>query len=264
MVPPGIETEHLLLGLIREQKSLTTHFLPEGSAESIRKQIDANTPSHPSIPTAVDLPLSDESRRVLAYAAVEAERLAHKHIGSEHLLLGLLCEEKCFAARMLRERGAELSKLRLELAKTAQESWPYLQNSSIAARDSRVAIHDTVEIHGSAWHAAYVRKAVERCREYSWHWHKCSWFPQDIVIDLKSGSFSFALRLAEDSANFRLVKGGWTKDHCAVCRWELFESKDDPDHGTGYTNGRDWLCTECYEKFWNRPNFFTSTYPEIT
>jgi len=43
---------------------------------------------------------------VLAYAAEEAERLSHKHIGTEHLLLGLLREEKCFAAEILHERGA--------------------------------------------------------------------------------------------------------------------------------------------------------------
>jgi ATP-dependent Clp protease ATP-binding subunit ClpC len=45
---------------------------------------------------------------VLAYAAEEAERLSHKHIGTEHLLLGLLREEKCFAAEILHERGLRL------------------------------------------------------------------------------------------------------------------------------------------------------------
>ena len=49
--------------------------------------------------------LSNECKRVLAYAAEEAERLSHKHIGTEHLLLGLLREEKCFAAEILHERG---------------------------------------------------------------------------------------------------------------------------------------------------------------
>jgi hypothetical protein len=84
------------------------------------------------------------------------------------------------------------------------------------------------------------------------------------VIDPKLGSLSFELNLAEDSAKFEVLKKGWTKDHCAVCRWELFESKDDPEYGTGYTNGRDWLCMECYEKFWKQPDFFSSAYSEIT
>ncbi len=46
---------------------------------------------------------------MLAYAAEEAERLSHKHIGTEHLLLGLLREEKCFAAEILHERGLKLA-----------------------------------------------------------------------------------------------------------------------------------------------------------
>ena len=58
---------------------------------------------------SVDLPLSHECKRVLAYAAEEAERLSHKHIGTEHLLLGLLREEKSFAAEILNERGSQAS-----------------------------------------------------------------------------------------------------------------------------------------------------------
>jgi len=57
----------------------------------------------------VDLPLSNECKRVLAYAAEEAERLSHKHIGTEHLLLGLLRERKVLAAEILHERGLRLS-----------------------------------------------------------------------------------------------------------------------------------------------------------
>jgi ATP-dependent Clp protease ATP-binding subunit ClpC len=50
-----------------------------------------------------------------------AERLSHKHIGTEHLLLGLLREEKCFAAEILHERGLRLSTIREELARSSQE-----------------------------------------------------------------------------------------------------------------------------------------------
>jgi len=59
---------------------------------------------------------------VLAYAAEEAERLSHKHIGTEHLLLGLLREEKCFAAKILHERGLRLSTIREELAGQPHEA----------------------------------------------------------------------------------------------------------------------------------------------
>ena len=119
---PYIETEHLLLGLLREDKALTNRFLrSHASVESIRKQIEGHTTIREKVSTSVDLPLSNECKHVLAAAAEEAERLAHKHIGTEHLLLGLLREEKCFAAEILHERGLRLSTIREELARTGQE-----------------------------------------------------------------------------------------------------------------------------------------------
>jgi ATP-dependent Clp protease ATP-binding subunit ClpC len=119
---PYIETEHLLLGLLREDKALTNRFLrSHASIESIRKQIEGRTPIREKVSTSVDLPLSQECKRVLAYAAEEAERLAHKHIGTEHLLLGLLREDKSFAAEILHERGLRLSTLREELSRVQND-----------------------------------------------------------------------------------------------------------------------------------------------
>src|SRR5213593_1069027 len=120
---PYIEAEHLLLGLLREDKALTNRFLrsPHASIESIRKQVEGRTPSREKVSTSVDLPLSQECKRVLAYAAEEAERLANKHIGTEHLLLGLLREDKSFAAEILHERGLRLSTIREELGRAQNE-----------------------------------------------------------------------------------------------------------------------------------------------
>ena len=77
---------------------------------------------------------------MLAYAAEEAERLGHKHIGTEHLLLGLLREEKCFASEILQERGLKLAQIRDELARVTQEKAPPQQRqreSSLLAEFSR-------------------------------------------------------------------------------------------------------------------------------
>jgi ATP-dependent Clp protease ATP-binding subunit ClpC len=113
---PYIESEHLLLGMLREDKALTNRFLrSHGSVESIRRQIQAHTTILEKISTSLDLPLSDECKRVLTYAAAEAEQLGHKHIGTEHLLLGLLREEKCFATEILTERGVQLTAVREQL-----------------------------------------------------------------------------------------------------------------------------------------------------
>jgi ATP-dependent Clp protease ATP-binding subunit ClpC len=118
---PTIETEHLLLGIIREDKTLTNRFLGS-QVGSIRKQVESQSTVREKTSTSVDLPLSNESKRALAYAAEEAERLAHKHIGTEHLLLGLLREEKSFAAQILMERGVRLSQVREELGRQPHEA----------------------------------------------------------------------------------------------------------------------------------------------
>ena len=137
---PYIETEHLLLGLLREDKALANRFLRSHAAvDSIRKQIEGHATIREKVSTSVDLPLSHECKRVLAYGAEEAERLNHKHIGTEHLLLGLLREEKCFAAEILHERGLRLSTIREELARSQSEKVPSNRpkESSLLAEFSR-------------------------------------------------------------------------------------------------------------------------------
>src|SRR5579862_1493193 len=80
-----IETEHLLLGLLREDKAMTNRFLRTHSVvESIRREIEAHTTIREKVSTSIDLPLTDECKRVLSFAAEEAEKLGHKHIGTEH------------------------------------------------------------------------------------------------------------------------------------------------------------------------------------
>jgi len=116
---PYIETEHLLLGLVREDKALANWFLHmQGSIESIRREIESGITVRERISTAVEVPLTQECKRILNLAAEEAELLRHKHVGTEHLLLGILREEKCFAARLLLGRGVEIRTIRNRLAQS--------------------------------------------------------------------------------------------------------------------------------------------------
>jgi ATP-dependent Clp protease ATP-binding subunit ClpC len=120
----AIEAEHILLGLLREDKGLTNRFFPrpQGSIESIRKEIEGRTVVREKVSTSVDLPLSSTAKRVLGFAQEESERLQHRYIGTEHLLLGLLREEKSLAAEILYERGLRLNQIREELGRsTASE-----------------------------------------------------------------------------------------------------------------------------------------------
>jgi len=259
-----IETEHILLGILREYPELT-ELLPSGASETIRKQIDARTPPRHRIPPAADIPLSNESKRVLAYSVEEAEQLTHRQIRTEHLLLGLLREKRCYAAEILQQHGLSLNRLRAQFGKPSPLVLPWSAWGGGAQKnrtDSVVSPQDTVEIHGALWDADYLRDAVEKCRRC--YWYKRGWSARDIAVHRATGKLSFEVSLAENSNEFDLVKGGWKKDYCFICRWELFDSEDKPDHGTAYTNGNAWLCTECYAKFLKGPDFFATAHPEIT
>jgi uncharacterized protein (TIGR02246 family) len=114
---PYIETEHLLLGLLREDHVLAGRFLrTKGGEQSIREEIERQITPRERISTSVEVPLSVECKHILNLSAEEAERLASKRVGTEHLLLGILREENCLAAQILRARGLSLNWLREELA----------------------------------------------------------------------------------------------------------------------------------------------------
>src|SRR5258705_12168534 len=116
----SIEPEHLLLGLFREDKALIAGLLAaNGSTEMIQQQVEASLTKGEWIPTAVEIPLSQMSKRVLEYAQEESENLKHGQVGPEHLLLGLLRPQssgfqgkESITERILRENGLELAEVR--------------------------------------------------------------------------------------------------------------------------------------------------------
>jgi len=119
----SIESEHLLLGLIREGKGLTSRIFSKSqiSMESIRKEIEGRAVYRDKVSTSVDIPLSPESKKVLGYASEEAERMLHTHIGTEHILLGLMREEQCVAANILANKGLGLPAVREDVVQLLNE-----------------------------------------------------------------------------------------------------------------------------------------------
>jgi len=119
----SIETEHLLLGLIREGKGLTSRIFARShlSLDGIRKDIEGRTVYREKVSTSVEIPFSAETKRVLQYAAEEADRLLHNYIGTEHLLLGLLREERSVAASILVEKGMRLHSVREDIVQLLNE-----------------------------------------------------------------------------------------------------------------------------------------------
>ena len=127
----AIEPEHLLLGLLREGQAALTRLLPAGvSVDLIRAQVESAMTKGDRITTSVEIPLSPMSQDVLRYAHEESEGLGHRHIGTEHLLLGLLRQTKTVslqrekgsvAERVLRENGLELADLRQRVKDDAEK-----------------------------------------------------------------------------------------------------------------------------------------------
>jgi hypothetical protein len=113
-----IDTEHLLLGILREDHHLRKE-LPSGAEDAIRKRIEElKPPGGPLASTSVDLPLSVDASSVLSLAAEESESFQHKMIDSGHLVLCLLRVENCLAATLLRENGIDYARYRAVVAKS--------------------------------------------------------------------------------------------------------------------------------------------------
>ncbi|CAN5434177.1 hypothetical protein BH18ACI2_BH18ACI2_02950 [soil metagenome] len=103
----------MLLGLLREDETLFSRLLPaSATAEEIRRQIEELTTVGEKIPASVEIPLSRKAKEALKFAAEESTNLAHRHIGTEHLLLGLLQTSNTTAEKVLRENGITLSHAR--------------------------------------------------------------------------------------------------------------------------------------------------------
>ena len=237
---PCIDTEHLLLGMLREDNGIAKRLSrPPFTIESIRRRIEELTPPRESVSTSIDMPLSERCKRVLACATEEAERRGDKHIGTNHLLLGLIEEKDGIAAKVLSEAVIDASQFRDEIGRMSDASWKvaHTQNSKL---------EDYVEIHGELWSADSIRELSQ----YYWkfYWEKRRWVPRDALVQRSNRKLHLYTGQSYDPEKFELVKGEWSEDHCAICWWKLCES-DSPEHGEGYTNGQDWLCTECYERF---------------
>jgi hypothetical protein len=88
-----------------------------------------------------------------------------------------------------------------------------------------MAADDKITIHGDQWDRAYVKGQVEWCRTREWH--RQPWTP------------------SQNPQHNRRVS---PHEHCMICQWVLFDSPN-PQESIGYTDGPDWICTECYDRF---------------
>jgi ATP-dependent Clp protease ATP-binding subunit ClpC len=118
-----IESEHILLGILREGEDTVTELLRrfDVRADELRREIEGERVFVDRISSTAELPLSEESKKILAYASHESESMMHQSVGSEHLLIGILRVEGCLAMRVLTQEGLDLYGVREELATILKE-----------------------------------------------------------------------------------------------------------------------------------------------
>ena len=112
-----VGTEHILLGLIREGEGVAAAVLQSLSVdlEEIQQNIEKTVnKGKGGQGTGPDLPYTSRAKKVLELAMSEARELSHSYVGTEHLLLGLLREEKGIAAQVLTDANVNLEAARAE------------------------------------------------------------------------------------------------------------------------------------------------------
>lgn len=140
----SIDTEHLLLGLIRTNSGPVAGLFRENdvSMNDVRVAIEKSIPQREEGSTSVDIPLSATARAVLGHAAQEAEEMRHEQIECEHLLLGLLWERESLAAEILTGKGLKVARVRDEVRRAHSRE---IESASPKHRYARIG--DIVHYH---------------------------------------------------------------------------------------------------------------------
>lgn len=181
-----IEPDFLLLGIARENPELCTRWLDANYAE-LRERIARLYTRGEPIATNVDLPLSNPSKRSLRNAGEEADRLGDRHIGTEHLFLGLLHED-CTASKMLKARRQDLKTVRKETSKDRVEMKAERSRVSRMGLQMKLVAEDGAEIAVIPWQAQMPRigesirlpdkksgEAIYRVRDLCWRMRDSEW-----------------------------------------------------------------------------------------
>lgn len=144
---------HLLLGLLQEENHQGAFILAALGVdqEALRRKIEAGMP--PEVETgAKDMTLTPCAKRVIDQAYDEARRLGDRHIGTEHLLLGLLGERGELPSEILKEAGVDLDSARRETSLNQEAA--KIRESTSGAEDSRTFDSDTRRVLRIAWKMA--------------------------------------------------------------------------------------------------------------
>ena len=104
---------------------------------------------------------------------------------------------------------------------------------------------ELVTIHGDQWKLSDIREETEWVKSQCWEFRE--WKPRAALVS--KGKVSEYVGQKYQPQYTELVDDGWTHDHCEICWWSIHESED-KECGEGYTtDGRTWICKECFKLF---------------
>ena len=132
-----IGTEHILLGLLREEEGLAARVLDslEITVEEVRAQVARIVGQGDEVTTG-QIPFTPRAKKVLELALREALSLGHNYIGTEHILLGLVRENEGVAARILLDFDADAEKIRNEIIRTLSPQNPCARREQVLRAQS--------------------------------------------------------------------------------------------------------------------------------
>ena len=119
----SIAPEHLLLGILRDSESAGGKLLQQRGVvlHVIRSQIESRLQGSGQFSASVEIPFTNQTKRILQGAAIEADRLGHPDIDVEHLLLAILGENDTFASSLLSAAGLQLDEARTMIVRIRGE-----------------------------------------------------------------------------------------------------------------------------------------------
>jgi ATP-dependent Clp protease ATP-binding subunit ClpC len=162
-----VGTEHILLGLIREGEGVAAAVLQnlQVDLDEIQERIEEQVKKgNPRTTTGPDLPYTTRAKKVLELAMTEARELNHSYVGTEHILLGLVREEKGIAAQVLAQMGVDVPSARRETLRLlgtpmGQPSTQIDSREGRALRPVRITVR--VDAEGGYWFKQDFERAAD-------------------------------------------------------------------------------------------------------
>lgn len=171
-----VGTEHLLLGLLLQIESVAMAVLLnlEVSWDEVKAELEKRVPRGQSNSHDSEIPYTSRAKKVLEMAMMEARELDHTYVGTEHILLGLIKEEKGVAAQVLQSFGVVLKNAREETLRLLG------QGSRDPTAEGRVA---QTSVSGGGYNFTdRVRKAVQMAREEAARLHHDFVGPEHLLL----------------------------------------------------------------------------------